>query len=392
MEPNPCRFCSPPEFDKDEIRKTYAMTVSYSADPVPYSPGIETPEPDEAETTEELLRTLRKISETTYKDGGHALRSVHAKSHALLEGRVDVLDGLPPELAQGIFARRESYPVMLRLSTNPGDILDDSITVPRGLAIKVLGVEGERLPGSEGATSQDFVMVNAPAFAAPNARKFAGSLKLLAATTDQPQILKKAVSAVLRGAESVVEAFGGESAALKTMGGASQTHPLGDTFYTQTAFRYGDYIAKLSLAPVSPELTALTGTTLATFGNPNVIRDAVGGFFRRNPGSWEIRVQLCTDLDAMPVEDASVEWPEDRSPFVAVARITLPPQTGWSEQRSHVVDDGFAFSPWHGLAAHRPLGSINRVRKLSYEMSAGFRAEHNGCPIHHPGKAARLPE
>jgi hypothetical protein len=390
VEPVPCRSCCFPEADIGECPEKYAMPPSLSADP--YSPGVETPEPDEAETTEKLIETLRKISETTFKDGGHALRSVHAKSHALLEGRLDVLDGLPPQLAQGIFARRESYPVMLRLSTIPGDILDDSVTVPRGLAIKVLGVEGERLPGAGSSTTQDFLLVNSPAFAVPNARKFLASLKLLAATTDQPQILKKAVSAVLRGAENVVEAFGGESSTLKTMGGAPQTHPLGDTFYTQTAFRYGGYIAKLSLAPVSPELTALTGTTLATSGNPNVIRDAVTGFFRRNSGSWEVRAQLCTDLDAMPVEDASVEWPEDRSPFVAVARITLPPQTGWSEQRSHVVDDGFAFSPWHGLAAHRPLGSINRVRKPSYEMSAGFRAERNGCPIHHPGKSARLPE
>lgn len=368
------------------------MTAPYPTDPVPYSPGVETPEPGEAETTAELIETLRKISETTYKDGGHALRSVHAKSHALLEGRLDVLDGLPPRLAQGIFARRESYPVILRLSTVPGDILDDGITVPRGMAVKVLGVEGERLPGAESSTAQDFLLVNSPAFAVPDAGTFLGSLKLLAATTDQPQVLKKVVSAVLRGAENVVEAFGGESAALKTMGGAPQTHPLGDTFYTQTAFRYGDFIAKLSLAPVSPELTALTGTTLATSGNPNVIRDTVAAFFRRRPGTWELRVQLCTDLESMPVEDASVAWPEDRSPYVAVARLTLPPQTSWSEQRSHVVDDGFSFSPWNGLEAHRPLGSINRVRKTSYEMSAGFRAEHNGCPIHQPGKTARLPD
>ena len=297
-----------------------------------------------------------------------------------------------PGLPRGSSRGAESYPVMLRLSTIPGDILDDSITVPRGLAIKVMGVEGERLPGSESATMQDFLLVNSPAFAVPDARMFLASLKLLAATTDQPQILKKVVSTVLRGAESVVEAFGGESAALKTMGGAPQTHPLGDTFYTQTAFRYGDYIAKLSLAPVSPELTALTGTTLATSGDPNVIRDTVAAFFRRRPGTWEVRVQLCTDLKSMPIEDASVTWPEDRSPYVAVARLTLPPQTGWSEQRSHVVDDGFSFSPWNGLAAHRPLGSINRARKPSYEMSADFRAEHNGCPIHEPGKAARLPE
>jgi hypothetical protein len=369
-----------------------SMSAPYLTDPLPYSPDIETPEPGEAETTAELIETLRKISETTYKDGGHALRSVHAKSHALLEGRLDVLDGLPPRLAQGIFARRESYPVILRLSTIPGDILDDSITVPRGLAMKVLGVEGERLPGAESSTVQDFLLVNSPAFAVPDAATFLGNLKLLAATTYQPQVLKKVVSTVLRGAENVVETFGGESAALKTMGGAPQTHPLGDTFYTQTAFRYGDYIAKLSLAPVSPELTALTGTTLATSGDPNVIRDTVAAFFRRRPGTWELRVQLCTGLDSMPVEDASVAWPEDRSPYVAVARLTLPPQTSWSEQRSHVVDDGFSFSPWNGLAAHRPLGSINRARKPSYEMSAGFRAKHNGCPIHQPGKTARLPE
>jgi hypothetical protein len=368
------------------------MTVTYPTDPVPYSPAVETPEPGEAETTADLIETLRRISETTYKDGGHALRSVHAKSHGLLEGQLEVLDGLPPWLAQGLFARPVTYPAVLRISTIPGDILDDSITVPRGLAVKVMGVEGERLPGSESATTQDFLLVNSPSFAVPNARMFLASLKLLAATTDQPQILKKVVSTVLRGAESVVEAFGGESVTLKTLGGAPQTHPLGETFYSQTAFRYGDYIAKFSVAPVSKELTALTGRILRASGDPNLLRGTVTEFFKRHSGTWEVRVQLCTDLEAMPIEDASVTWPEDRSPYVTVARITAPAQTGWSEERSHVVDDGFAFSPWHGLAAHRPLGSLNRTRKPSYEMSANFRAEHNGCPIHEPGKAAKLPE
>jgi hypothetical protein len=368
------------------------MTATYHTDPVRYTPAVETPEPGEAETTAELIETLRKISETTYKDGGHALRSVHAKSHGLLEGRLEVLDGLPPRLAQGLFARPGTYPAVLRISTIPGDILDDSITVPRGFAIKVMGVEGERLPGSEAATTQDFLLVNSPAFAVPNTRMFLSSLKVLAATTDQPQILKKVASTVLRSVESVVEAFGGESATLKTLGGAPQTHPLGETFYTQTPFRYGDYIAKFAVAPASPELTALTGRILSASGDPNLLRNTITEFFKRHSGIWEARVQLCTDLDAMPIEDASVTWPEDRSPYVPVARISVPAQNSWSEERSHVVDDGFAFSPWHGLAAHRPLGSLNRARKPSYEMSANFRAEHNGCPIHEPGKAARLPE
>ena len=368
------------------------MTAKYPADPVPYSPAVETPEPGEAETTAELIETLRGISETTYKDGGHALRSVHAKSHGLLEGQLEVLDGLPPQLAQGLFARPGTYPVGAAYLHHPRRHPGRQHHRAARAGGQGHGGGGRAASGFESATTQDFLLVNSPSFAVPNARMFLASLKLLAATTDQPQILKKVVSTVLRGAESVVEAFGGESVTLKTLGGTPQTHPLGETFYTQTAFRYGDYIAKFSVAPASKELTALTGRILGASGDPNLLRGTVTEFFKRHSGTWEVRVQLCTDLEAMPIEDASVTWPEDRSPYVTVARITAPAQTGWSEERSHVVDDGFAFSPWHGLAAHRPLGSLNRTRKPSYEMSADFRAEHNGCPIHEPGKAAKLPE
>ena len=49
-----------------------------------------------------------------------------------------------------------------------------------------------------------------------------------------------------------------------------------------------------------------------------------------------------------------------------------------------MVDDALAFDVWHGLAAHRPLGSINRVRKVVYPKSAGFRRQFNGCPMHEP--------
>lgn len=61
-------------------------------------------------------------------------------------------------------------------------------------------------------------------------------------------------------------------------------------------------------------------------GKRNGLREAVVDFFRSSGGAWEVRVQLCTDLAAMPVEDASVPWPEDKSPYVAVARIGVPPQ------------------------------------------------------------------
>jgi len=86
----------------------------------------------------------------------------------------------------------------------------------------------------------------------------------------------------------------------------------------------------------------------------------------------------------MPIEDASVAWPEDQSPYVAVARLFVPQQNAWSAEGIKAIDEGMAFSPWHGLAAHRPLGSVMRARRPAYENSARFRAERNGCPIHEP--------
>src|SRR5680860_1916516 len=87
----------------------------------------------------------------------------------------------------------------------------------------------------------------------------------------------------------------------------------------------------------------------------------------------QVRVQLCTELETMPVEDASATWPEDQSSYVAVARINVQPQSAWSENRVTNLDDGLSFIPWHGLAAHQPLGSIMRARKPVYESSTQFR-------------------
>lgn len=354
--------------------------------PLLYQPEFEQPEPHERATEDGLVSTLRSISETTLKQEGRALRSVHAKSHALLRGELTVALDLPPELAQGLFAGPGTYPVIMRLSTIPGDVLDDDVSVPRGLAMKVIGVKGERLPGSESETVQDFVLVNGPVFAAPNGKAFLGNLKLLAATTDKAHFLKKALSYTLRGIESAVESVGGESATLKQLGGHPATHPLGETYFSAAPILFGDFMAKVQLVPVVPELTGLTDQPVKVFGHPDGLREACNDFFAHHGGRWELRVQLCTNLETMPIEDASVEWPEEQSPYRTVATIRAPSQIAWDEGKSRAIDDGQSFSPWHGLAAHRPLGSIMRLRKAAYRSSARFRSEHSGCPMHQPRK------
>jgi catalase len=359
------------------------------AQPVRFSPDVEKPEADEAETVAGLNEQFKVILDTTSKDYGHGVRSVHAKGHGIAKGVLTIAEGLPPELAQGMFAQPGSYEAILRLSTNAGDILDDAISLPRGLALKVIGVEGARLPDAEGDT-QDFVMVNGPAFAAPTPKAFLANLKLLAKTTDKAEGAKKALSALFRGAEAALEAVGVESSFLQTLGGAKPVHPLGATYYTQTPFRYGDHIAKFSLVPVSA-IKDFADETINANGRPDAIREAVNELLAEQGGTWELRVQLCTDLDKMPIENPTVVWDEKESPFRTVATLTVEPQPAWEHGLSDRIEDALSFSPWHGLAAHQPLGGVNRARKSSYTYSADYRGRVNGCPIHEPHALAELP-
>lgn len=360
------------------------MLVTPHKAPLPFDPADEKPEAGEDKVNEGFLDTFRGIQETVLEDSGHAERAVHAKLWSLFEGELTVFDDLLPDYAQGLFANPGAkHPVIMRLSSIPGDILDDEITVPHGLALKVLNVEGDRLPGSEGDTIQDFVMVNGPAFNTPNAKMFLANLKTLAATTDKVEGLKKGASIVNRSLEALIETFGGESRTLKSMGGAPMTHPLGDAFYSQTAFRYGDFVAKFSVAPVSDNLIALADKKEDVKGKPDGFRELVADEIARNGGEWAIRVQLRTDDKSMPIEDASKPWSQDDSPYLPVASIKVAPQAGYSSELSK-TDDSLSFSVWNGITAHQPLGSVNRVRKDNYKAAADFRGRANGCPMHQP--------
>lgn len=360
--------------------------------PIIYSPALDPVGEDEAEIGREIAETMIGISRTTYENSGHAIRSVHAKSHGILKAELEVPSGLPPQLAQGVFANAGRYPVLMRFSTIPGDLLGDDVSTPRGVAIKILGVKGERLMGSEGASTQDFIFVNGTVFATASPKAFLANLKLVAGTTDKAEGAKKALSAVSRTAEKVIEAFGGSSGLLKALGGEPANNILGETFWNQLPVCYGQHIAKLQLAPVSSELTALTGKKVDLGEGPDVLRDAVNDFFRAYEAVWEIRAQLATDLDDTPIDDPTTEWKEEITPFVTVGRITAARQTGWSVARASAVDDGVGFSPWHGIEAHRPLGAFMRMRKLAYAESQRFRSERNATPVREPDSLDNIPD
>lgn len=344
--------------------------------PVPYRPAYEALEDDEAQTTQELVDTMRRISETVAADEGRAYRSVHAKPHGIVRGTLQVLP-LPATLAHGLFAQPASYPVTMRLSSTPGDLVDDAVSTPRGLALKIFEVHGDRLDPSDGLREQDFVMINGPVFNAATAKQFLKSLKLLAATTDKAPNAKKLLSAALRALDAVAEKVGVDSATLKALGGHPATHPLGETYFTQVPQLLGPYMAKFSLVPVTSSLIALKDAPVDISDDSNALRAAVLDYFSSQSGEWELRAQLCVDVQRMPIEDATTEWPQELSPYLPVARIRVAPQSTWQGSTSEQEDDQLAFSPWRGLQAHRPIGSIMRVRRAAYAMTAAFRQQFN---------------
>ena len=168
-------------------------------EPVKYTPDVEHPAEREETITREILEQMGEAQRQAAGRHRHAHRDAHAKSHAILKATLEVHEGLAPELAQGIFARPGRYEAVARLSSAPGDIHTDRTPAPRGWALKVLGVEGERLLSEPGGHNQDFLMVNFPTLAFGTVGRYQEMLGLLEKNSQNPELLQRLSPPTSRG-------------------------------------------------------------------------------------------------------------------------------------------------------------------------------------------------
>ena len=361
--------------------------------PVRFHPDLERVLPDEAAALDELSVIFRRVQEHVLEKSGDAKRGTHSKATALLKGELIVADGLPPELVQGLFARPGSFDTLVRFAQGPSENLSDKASGQRGLSMKVLGVEGPHVAGSRETTTQDWVLaVRDSAFTDGTAQAFLRSFRYTGAkATFVPQAAIIAASRLSRGVEAVLEAAGtGGSAHLRFFGKAP-THPASDAYFSQAPFRYGEYVAQMSAVP-TPETVAAIGDPTSDTRDNDVFRHQMETLFEQGGAEFDIRIQLCTDLERMPVEDASVPWPEELSPHRTVARLRLPAQPVFGEGRRRYMDERLAFNPIHALEVHRPLGSIMRARMRIYLETQDFRQASDGVAPAEPRSCAELPD
>ncbi len=354
-----------------------------------YSNDIETIEPDEQETQNKIVEVLTTGMHNVREKTGRDVRISHAKAFGLLKGTLTVENNLPAELAQGLFAKPGTYDVLVRLSSVPGEINDDSkLNTVRGMAIKVLNVRGPKLPGHT-ADTQDFVLDTGKEFFNSGPKAFLQTFKPNAEIAPKlSDNVKGAVSEVARVTNAALNAVGVNSEKLDFFGHPKQ-HPMTDAYFSQTAFRYGDYVAKIGVIPDTPGLKALMDQPYDP-GTYDALHEATNAFFRTQAAEFNVAVQLNTGLDDMPIEDAQAKWPEESSPYQTVARLVLPVQTAWDPARDNFFED-LSFAPGHALAAHRPLGGINRARLVAYKVLSDLRLRENNKTVQEPSTLDQVP-
>jgi hypothetical protein len=356
---------------------------------LPYDDSIERIQPDEAELTELIVASMGRVNRKIFDKYRHAVRDAHAKSHGILKGELEVYPDMPQQLRQGIFAAPKRYPVIVRLSTAPGDLQSDRMPTLFGMAIKVLGVIGNKVLAQDEGHNQDFLLVNHPVMPFGNVASYwafqQGMEKLTESPSDaQPATTEKPSHTV--GKLDILETL---PASLRAVAAVPYSHILGQTFHSMAALRFGSNVAKLSASPLSDSVRSLTGTPIPD--GDSALRDLVVDFFRNHAAEYELRAQLLTDLKQMPVEDASVPWPEDLSPHQPIGKLTFAAQDPYSPGRRVYADDVLSFNPWHCIEEHRPLGSIMRIRIKAYEMSSSFRHQMNAQPRLEPKNINELP-
>ncbi len=353
---------------------------------VKYTPDIEAVDPRFDETLQTVIaKTERYITGSVTTEGtGRAVRDAHAKGYGLVRAEVEILDRLPAEYAQGIYAKPARHDALIRFSNgSPHAGADARLGGATGLALKMFGIDGPTLLDDQPDTRTfDYANIDAPIFFCNTVEHYLFIQELF---VEAPLYFAQGTPGRHRFFRDFLTGKGtldqdqwawDELLAFLTVAQSRPVNLLLSTYWTMGAVRHGDYIAKVRFAPNPAFAKKVVERLLDLASAPEVYRPALVAELRDRPYEFDIQVQLCADLARMPVEDVTVEWPEALSPFVTVAKLRIPRQNISGDDNLEKMD-ALSFTPWRVTAEHVPLGNIMRARKEVYRHSSILRHRLN---------------
>jgi hypothetical protein len=329
--------------------------------------GKEYPLPDEAAHIKEISDLFTGMSERKYPPGVRPmLRDAHTKAHGCVKAEFSVPAQVPDRAKLGLFQEASSHQAWIRFSNAFSSVEADGKIDVRGMAIKVMGVEGEKLLESEKLEkTQDFLLINTNVFFSPN-------------TTEYVKFTREYVKNESTLGYVLWPTRWRQAGILYRAGRTPISNPLTSRFWSSVPYKLGDAAVKYSARPCGGAVAAGKGGS-----SPDFLREAMAATLRTGEGCFDFMVQFQADAVKMPVEDPSVEWDETESPFVTVATLKVPKQT-FDSTAQMAYCEALSFTPWHSLPEHRPIGGVNRIRKAVYERASTLRHTANGMPRREP--------
>ncbi len=358
-------------------------------DPNPYPPADgpgEAMDPDEIQSARRIAAIIEAHLTNMYPNG-QIRRDAHPKSTGCVDATFTVNNDIPAALRVGIFAEPgRSYRAVIRFSnSNEDPTRPDRDPDGRGMAIKLFDLQPNQVPMTAdplaalspradmpfvapdnmtlaGSPSQDFIMISHPVFAAADAvgyRKLVGNTD---STSPLAAIVRPFVALEGLGISGIKNAMAITSLKID--------NPLYQRYWSMVPYRLGTgpsaIATKFSVLPVVTPAEAAPDPA-----DPEFLRHAMVRTLAKQEAKFVFAIQPRTET-TLPVEDPRVDWPESVAPFHNVATITVPTQNFNTAPRNTACEL-LSYSPWHALPEHRPLGAVNRMRKVIYETISGFR-------------------
>ncbi|MFT5879441.1 MAG: catalase [Moritella sp.] len=311
----------------------------------------------ETRLIDEMESILQEKMELDYIEGS-TMRDAHPKCLGLAKANFTVATDIPTHLQVGVFKTPKTYKSWIRFSNASGQVKSDKEKDFRGLAIKLLGVTGERFNDNEQQT-QDFLLMSHSTMPLGTVKLFRDAVYY--SIKWNPLIL--VMKLLLTGKVSV----------LKTMkiGKKNDASLLDLNYWSTTPYAFGNNKVKYKIVPTSASKSQLPAKLTDDYLTKNMNEQLQHG-----SATFDFYIQEFKDEHTTPIEDAAVEWSEQHSPFIKVAQIEIQEQAIDSKERFDLAEV-FSFSPANALLDHKPIGGLNRARIRIYNNLSRFRHARN---------------
>ncbi len=359
---------------------------------------------------------------------GKRLRGVHPKSHGCVDAKFEINKDIKKEFRRGLFKTPgEVYKAKIRFS-NASVTIDDDLEKDgtgmrqngsRGMAIKVFNVKGKIIERDKKRKNQDFLMINTPEFAFASVRGYKYLTEALLASEDgtNPNNLLGLVFVLakinqwgvpfpqpteedLGKLNSVVKGQGGQlpaGFALQDLQELTTTlnivltkirpktvrNPLQVQYFGASSYLFGQRRA-MKFSAVPDELVAQAKFNIPPENpSPDYLREDLARIMKqKQPIVYNFKIQVRNRKDGFGknqelIENTSTTWAKkgisELDQYANVAKITISAPQDISSKKALQECKNLAFTPWHSLMAHKPIGGINRLRRSVYTSSAAHR-------------------